>query len=254
MKENQGGTMEEIAGRISTLEGEVSEHDRIFDMGSRKMGRDNKIFFGALIFISLPLLLLLGSSIACAAELTPPLPGAPNYINIDVEKAHEMLEGNPEEIILLDVRTEGEYNAEYIPGAINIPLSDLENRIDELDSSKAIIVYCQSGSRSRRASETLAQRGFIVYNMEGGINAWREKFATSTSTPKPTQTPAPTLSPAVATATLTPSPAASHALTPTPAPEGERRGIPGFKAAVATLVFLILFVLLRMRDEKRRGQ
>ena len=224
------------------------------------MGRENKIFFGALIFISLSLLLLLGSSIACAAELTPPLPGAPNYIDISVEKAHEMLESNPEQIILLDVRTEGEYNAEYIPGAINIPLSDLENRIDELDSSKAIIVYCKTGSRSRTASETLAQRGFIVYNMEGGINAWREKFATSTSTPKPTQipasasAPAPTLSPAVATATLTPSPAASYALTPTPAPEGERRGIPGFKAAVATLVFLILFVLLRMRDEKRRGQ
>ena len=224
------------------------------------MDRENKIFFGALFFISLPLLLLLGSSIACAAELTPPLPGAPNYIDISVEKVHEMLESNPEEIILLDVRTEGEYNAEYIPGAINIPLSDLENRIAELDSSKAIIVYCKTGSRSRTASETLAQRGFIVYNMEGGINAWREKFATSTSTPKPTQipasasAPAPTLSPAVATATLTPSPAASHALTPTPAPEGERRGIPGFKAAVATLVFLILFVLLRMRGEKRRGQ
>jgi len=224
------------------------------------MGRENKIFFGALIFISLPLLLLLSSSITCVAELTPPLPGAPNYIDISVEKAHEMLEGNPEEIILLDVRTEGEYNAEYIPGAINIPLSDLENRIAELDSSKAIIVYCKTGSRSRTAGETLAQRGFIVYNMEGGINAWREKFATSTSTPKPTQIPtqiptsAPTLSPAVATATLTPSPAASHALTPTPAPEGERRGIPGFEAAVATLVFLILFVLLRMRDEKRRRQ
>ncbi|RLG36213.1 hypothetical protein DRN79_05380, partial [Methanosarcinales archaeon] len=101
------------------------------------MDRENKIFFGALFFISLPLLLLLGSSIACAAELTPPLPGAPNYIDISVEKAHEMLESNPEQIILLDVRTEGEYNAEYIPGAINIPLSDLENRIDELDSSKA---------------------------------------------------------------------------------------------------------------------
>jgi len=232
------------------------------------MGRENKIFFGALIFILLPLLLLLSSSIACASELTPPLPGAPNYIDISVEKARELLEGNPEQIILLDVRTKGEYNAEYIPGAINIPLSDLENRIDELDSSKAIIVYCQSGGRSRTASKILAQRGFIVYNMEGGINAWKEKFATSTSTPKPTQiptqtptqipasasAPAPTLSPAVATATLTPSPAASRALTPTPAPEGERRGIPGFEAAVATLVFLILFVLLRMRDEKRRRQ
>jgi len=216
-------------------------------------GNKNKIFFGVLIFISLPLLLLLGSSMAYAAELTPPLPGAPNYIDISVEKAHELIEGNPEEIILLDVRTEGEYNVEYIPRAINIPLSDLESRIDELDSSKAIIVYCQSGGRSRRASETLAQRGFIVYNMEGGINAWKEKFATSTSTSKPTQTqtPAPTLSPAVATATLTPSPAASHVLTPTPAPEGERRWIPGFEASVAIMILFIftLFMLLRMRGE-----
>ena len=71
-----------------------------------------------MIFISLPLLLLLSSSIAYAAELTPPLPGAPTYIDISVEKAYELIEGNPEEIILLDVRREGEYNAEYIPGAI----------------------------------------------------------------------------------------------------------------------------------------
>ena len=226
-------------------------------------GNKNKIFFGVLIFISLPLLLLLGSSMAYAAELTPPLPGAPNYIDISVEKAHELIEGNPEEIILLDVRTEGEYNVEYIPRAINIPLSDLESRIDELDSSKAIIVYCQSGGRSRRASETLAQRGFIVYNMEGGINAWKEEFATSTSTPKPTQiqtptqtpasvpAPTPTLLPAVATATLTPSPAASPILTPTPVPEGERRRIPGFEASVAIMMLLILtlFMLLRMRGE-----
>ena len=70
-------------------------------------GNKNKIFFGALILISLSLLLLLGSSIAYAAELTPPLPGAPNYINIDAEKAHEMLEANLEQVILLDVRTEG---------------------------------------------------------------------------------------------------------------------------------------------------
>jgi len=208
------------------------------------MGKGNKTkkFFGALIFTALLLFLSLSSSIAYAAELTPPLPGAPDYINIDVEKAYEMLEGNPEQIILLDVRTEEEYSAEYIPGAINIPLSDLESRIDELDSSKAIIVYCKSGGRSRTASETLAQRGFIVYNMEGGINAWKEKFATSTSTstPKPTQTPAPTL-----------SPAASHVPTPMPVPEKEKRRIPGFEASIAIPILLILtlFMLLRMHGE-----
>jgi len=214
------------------------------------MGKGNKTkkFFGALIFTALLLFLSLSSSIAYAAELTPPLPGAPDYINIDVEKAYEMLEGNPEQIILLDVRTEEEYSAEYIPGAINIPLSDLESRIDELDSSKAIIVYCKSGGRSRTASETLAQRGFIVYNMEGGINAWKEKFATSTSTststPKPTQTPAPTPAPTL-------SPAASHVPTPMPVPEKEKRRIPGFEASIAIPILLILtlFMLLRMHGE-----
>ena len=199
-----------------------------------------KIIFGVLMF-SLLLLLLFSSSLAYA-ELTPPLPCAPNYISIDVEEAHQMLAENPEQIILLDVRTEEEYNAEYIPVAINIPLSDLENRLDELDKSKTIIVYCQSGGRSRTASDMLAKHGFAsVYNMLSGINAWKEKFATSIATPMPTQTP--TLSPIV-----TPSPAASPfpITTPTLTPEEEKR-VQGFEAPLAILVLLILFVLLRRK-------
>ena len=221
--------------------------------------KKKKIISGVLI--SLLVLLLLGSSIAYA-EHTPPIPGAPTYINIDVEKAQEMLEGSPEQIILLDVRTEDEYNAEHISGAINIPLSELETRIGELDKSKTIVVYCRTGDISREASEILVvQHGFeLVYNMLGGIEAWREKSATSISTPKLTQTPAPTLSPTV---TLTLSPAASPALvpaaspsliptsapvtTPTPAPEEEERWIPGFEASLAILILLILFMLLRRK-------
>ena len=186
-----------------------------------------KIIFGTLVLTSL--LLLFSSSLAYA-ELTPPLPGAPNYINKDIEEAHQMLTENLEQIILLDVRTEGEYNAEYIPGAINIPPSDLENRIDELDKSKMIIVYCKSGSKSRTASETLAQHDFIVYNMEGGINAWKEKFATSIATPMPAQTPA-----------ASPTPTTSPILTPTP------EEIPGFEAPLAIMMLLILFMLLRRK-------
>jgi len=51
----------------------------------------------------------------------------------------------------------------------------IENRTDELDASKTLIVHCQSDDKSRTASGTLAQHGFIVYNMPGGINAWKEK-------------------------------------------------------------------------------
>lgn len=74
------------------------------------MNRKKKIISGAVMFSLLILLVLSASS--ASAELTPPLPGAPTYIDIDAEKAHEMLEENHEQIILLDVRTEGEYNAE----------------------------------------------------------------------------------------------------------------------------------------------
>ena len=188
-----------------------------------------KIIFCTLMF-SFLLTLLFSTSIAYA-ELTPPLPGAPIYdfIDISVEEAHEMREENPEQIILLDVRTDGEYRTEYIPGAINIPSSDLESRLDEVDMSKAIIVYCKSGGRSSAARDMLAQHDFVVYNMRGGINAWKEKFATTTATP--TQTPVPTLSP-----TVTPSPAAS------PSP-----GIPGFEAPLVIMMLLILFMLLRRK-------
>ncbi|MEA2074690.1 MAG: rhodanese-like domain-containing protein [Euryarchaeota archaeon] len=204
-----------------------------------------KIIFGTLMF-SLLLLILLSSSLAYA-ELTPPLPGAPNYVDTGVEKTHEMLEENPEQIILLDVRTEGEYDAEYIPRAVNIPLSDLENRIDELDMSKTIIVYCQSGGRSRTASEILTQHGFFVYNMVGGINAWKENFATSTSTPMPTDavTPLPAVSPEL-------TPAASP--TPTASPETapmseEEREISGFEVIFALAAISLIVWRRIMRKQ-----
>lgn len=202
-----------------------------------------KILSGALMFLLL-LLLLLGSGVAYA-ELTPPLPGAPSY-DIGVEEAHEMLEENPEPIILLDVRTEREYRTEYIPGAINIPLSDLESRIGELDEynkSKTIIVYCKSGVRSRTASATLVQHGFIVYNVEGGINAWKkEKFATSTATPTPmpTQTPVATLSP-----TVTPSPTPAASPSPITSPI-TTPGVPGFEVTFAiAAISMIAWCMLR---------
>jgi hypothetical protein len=66
-----------------------------------------KMIFGVLV----SLLLLVSSSVVAYAELTPPLPGAPAY-DISVEEAHKMLAETPGEIILLDVRTEGEYSAE----------------------------------------------------------------------------------------------------------------------------------------------
>ena len=66
-----------------------------------------KIIAGVLV----SLLLLVSSSVVAYAELTPPLPGVPSY-GISAEEAHKMLAETPGQIILLDVRTEGEYSAE----------------------------------------------------------------------------------------------------------------------------------------------
>lgn len=77
--------------------------------------------------------------------------------------------------ILLDVRTKEEYESGYIPGAINIPLSDInENVVSSLpDKSQMILVYCRSGNRSRQASDKLSRLGYTNIIEIGGINSWK---------------------------------------------------------------------------------
>jgi len=161
--------------------------------------------------------------------------GEPAVSGITVEEAHQMLEEEPEGIILLDIRTEGKYKARHIPDAINIPLAELESRIGELDKSKNIIVYCKTGGRSSTASKTLVQNGFEhVYNMLGGIEEWKMYFpVTSLVTPTPTitVTPLPTPTP---TPTSTPTPAAG-----------------GFEVVIAITGLLVISYLVIKRKRRR---
>ncbi|HDS45414.1 MAG TPA: redoxin domain-containing protein [Methanomicrobia archaeon] len=106
-----------------------------------------------------------------------------------------MLQQKPDEIILVDTRTEQMYASEHIPGAINIPLgvntASFEEAIEKLDKSKIIIAYCQAGSSSRLAGDLLVHHGFErVYTMAGGMNAWKQKYPTSLSSPATSGVPA----------------------------------------------------------------
>ena len=76
--------------------------------------------------------------------------------------------------ILLDVRTEEEYNEAYIEGAVLIPYDEIELRAAaELpDKDKAILIYCRSGRRSALAAETLAGMGYTSIYDFGGIIDW----------------------------------------------------------------------------------
>ena len=71
-------------------------------------------------------------------------------------------------VTLLDTRTEKEYAGGHIPGAINIPLDSLRERLGELDGSKPVYVNCYSGLRSYIACRILSGNGFTCYNLSGG--------------------------------------------------------------------------------------
>lgn len=73
----------------------------------------------------------------------------------------------------VDVRTPMEFRAHHLLGFKNIPLNELPSRVHELSKEKEVIVICQSGMRSMKASKLLKKMGFRhVTNVKGGINAW----------------------------------------------------------------------------------
>ncbi len=98
-----------------------------------------------------------------------------DFETLHAKEAYALLQQHPDEVLLLDVRSEGEYdNDGRIEGARLIPLGVLQKNLSLLPKEKKIIVYCRSGSRSISASRLLEKEGFTVYNMNGGINAWRD--------------------------------------------------------------------------------
>lgn len=76
-----------------------------------------------------------------------------------------------EGVPLIDVRERDEYASGRVPGAVNIPLSELGDRLEELPG-EAFDVICLLGGRSARAVQALEARGYDVTNVEGGTDAW----------------------------------------------------------------------------------
>jgi phage shock protein E len=78
--------------------------------------------------------------------------------------------------VLLDVRTEAEYQQGHIVGAINFDIShsNIMQEIVNLDHSKTYIVYCRSGGRSQMASIIMQQKGLKVINSQVGIMHWNK--------------------------------------------------------------------------------
>ena len=79
------------------------------------------------------------------------------------------------EYTIVDVRSADEYRQGHIPGAVHIAVTELEQRIGELDAAQEHVFYCHSGSRSAAAAVLAAESGRLrgpLYNLDGGILAW----------------------------------------------------------------------------------
>jgi rhodanese-related sulfurtransferase len=87
---------------------------------------------------------------------------------IDVEE----LAATHERGILVDVREPDEYNAGHVPGATLIPMSQLANRMGEINRASPVFVICASGNRSSAMTDLLRGAGFDAVSVAGGTGAW----------------------------------------------------------------------------------
>ena len=110
------------------------------------------------------LLLLTG----CSGNMTDS-----SYQQITQEEAKEMMD--TQNVVILDVREQNEYDGGHIPGAVLLPVGTIDEAaaaevIPDKDST--VLVYCRSGNRSKTASSKLAKLGYTNIYEFGGINTW----------------------------------------------------------------------------------
>lgn len=101
-------------------------------------------------------------------------PGEP-YYRVDSNEAHSMLEADPENTVVVDVRRDDEWVTGHATGAIHIPVDDLTDRIGEVPRDKNVLFICAAGVRSGLACEVAASMGFPaekLYNIEDGTPYW----------------------------------------------------------------------------------
>jgi len=122
----------------------------------------------------LPLMLVLGLT-GCAASSTQEM----TYWQVTPQEALDMM-AREQGYIILDVRTQEEYDAGHIPGAIVIPNETIgTEEIDRLpDKNQLILVYCRSGNRSKQAADKLVRLGYTNVVEFGGIFDWPGEITT----------------------------------------------------------------------------
>ena len=93
------------------------------------------------------------------------------YQVVDTNGAVSLMDDD--ELVIIDVREEKERKAGFLSNDLNIPMGQVKAKMDSLDKSKNILVYCKSGTRSDRIADILSKNDFQkVSSLKGGFNAW----------------------------------------------------------------------------------
>ena len=101
-------------------------------------------------------------------------PGEP-YYRVDSNEARSMLDADPDNTVVVDVRRDDEWVTGHVSGAIHVPIDDLSDRIDQVPQDKIVLFICAAGVRSGLACEVAASMGYDaenLYNIEDGTPAW----------------------------------------------------------------------------------
>jgi rhodanese-related sulfurtransferase len=95
------------------------------------------------------------------------------YMNITPETAKQIMDTS-KDYVILDVRTQEEFDQAHIPGAILIPNDQINDEAEHVltDKNQLILVYCRSGRRSKMAAEELVKLGYTNIKEFGGIIDW----------------------------------------------------------------------------------
>ncbi len=131
-----------------------------------------------ILFISIIITLIIALS-ACGTDtnikdVTAAKPENPVLQTVGAEDFSDAMKEYPDHL-LLDVRTQAEYDSSHLSNSTLIPVQELASRLNEISEwkEKPVFVYCRSGNRSLTASNILKEAGFLsIYNLNGGINSW----------------------------------------------------------------------------------
>ena len=137
------------------------------------MKQKGLFIFAILLVLVLALAACGGGGETAVSDSTDPANGELNLPDtVDVQTVAEIMDRD--DVVLIDVREQFEYDEAHIPGVTLIPLGEVPQRLDEFPTDKTVIVTCRSGNHSGQATDFLRENGYDnVHNMAGGINAWK---------------------------------------------------------------------------------